>query len=123
MRATLALLVMLLAACAGQDWVRPDRTAEENARDRALCETLADQQYRGAYAAERSQAYEGGLTPQDTPLAGIPRRYGRGDLVESDDASRRLDRDLLRMRTNAARGEALDRCMEDSGFRLGTPAG
>jgi hypothetical protein len=121
-KTTSALLaVLLLAGCAGADWVRPERTAEENWSDRALCETAADRQYVAAYGAERSQAYDGGLTPQDTPLAGLPRRYGRGDLAESEDASRRVDRDFLRMQTNAARGQALDRCMESAGFRLERP--
>jgi hypothetical protein len=119
MRLAGLLIIALLAGCAGQDWVRPGFTAEQNARDRALCESTADQVYAGAYAAERSQAYEGGLQPLDTPLAGIPRRYGRGDLVETEDANRRLDRDIDRMQTNAAHGQALDRCMKAAGFQLG----
>jgi len=111
----------LLLGCAGPDWVRPGASEEANAAARVACENAADREYVAGYAAERAGAYEGGLQPQATPLAGLPRRYGRGDLFENEDASRRLDRDMNRTVTTAARGQAFDRCMEASGFTLAPP--
>jgi hypothetical protein len=115
------LLALLLAGCAGRDWVRPGFSDAQNAEDRATCRAVADRTYAAAYTAERSQNYDGGLRPLNTPIEGLPRRYGRGDIVESEDTSRRLDRDMLRSQTNAARNDAEARCLEAAGFRLEPP--
>jgi hypothetical protein len=114
-------LALLLAGCAGREWVRPGFSDAQNAQDRAACREAADSAYAAGYAAERSQNYDGGLRPLDSPLEGLPRRYGRGDLVASEDASRRLDRDINRSETELARDDAEARCLEQAGFRLSPP--
>jgi hypothetical protein len=114
----IVLVALLLAGCAHEEWVRPGFSAADNDRDTASCSKQADREYAKAYTAERTQAYDGGLRGFDEPLGGLPRRYGRGDLVEQDDALRRLDRESLRSRTFAARNRALRDCLEAAGFRL-----
>jgi hypothetical protein len=119
MRTVLAALALsLVAGCAHEEWARPGFSAAENDRDTASCNRQADREYARAYTAERTQAYDGGLRAFDEPLGGIPRRYGRGDLVNQDDALRRLDRESLRSRTFAARERAFRDCLEAAGFRL-----
>ena len=115
------LVALLLAGCAGQDWERPGFSEAQNAQDRAACREAADSAYAAGYAAERSQNYDGGLDPLNSPLPGLPRRYGRGDIVQTEDASRRLDRDLTRSDTQLARDQAEARCLEQAGFRLSPP--
>jgi hypothetical protein len=120
-RCGVLILTLLLAGCAGRDWVRPGFSDAQNAQVRAACREAADNAYAAGYAAERSQNYDGGLRPLDSPLEGLPRRYGRGDLAETEDTNRRLDRDLTRSDTQLARDDAEARCLEQAGFRLSPP--
>src|SRR5919205_1891076 len=119
------VMLLLLGCAAATEGVRPGQSAEANQRDYAACEEVAAIYYTQPLAAEITQGYGGGVP---SPLRGryppalysevpdLPFRAGRGDLVNREDASRRMDREMDRLRASSKRDIALRDCLVAAGF-------
>ena len=100
-----------LAGCGPTlDWVRPERSAEANAADRAACEDATYRQLRAEFA------YERGLAGSDVP--GFPSRGSVARSLDPNDVITRQDIDLARQRAALRRQDLMRDCLTRAGFRL-----
>jgi hypothetical protein len=123
MRLSRTLIAAALAQLAGcgpaLEWVRPERSAEANAADRAACEEATFRQLRAEFAFERGLA--GGDVPGFPSQNPIPDFPGRGSVASSldpNDVLTRQDVDIARRRAALRRQDLMRDCLTRAGFRL-----
>ena len=109
-----------LAGCGPTlDWVRPERSAEANAADRAACEDATYRQLRAEFAYERGLAGSDvpGF-PSQNPVPDFPSRGSVARSLDPNDVITRQDIDLARQRAALRRQDLMRDCLTRAGFRL-----